>query len=194
MDSFQDVVLVHLAGHTHTEYFELLRDATNQTKPIHSILGGGSITTYTDKNPNLQVLIVHKKTGLVLNTIAYAANLAEANAAPDQDPAWGRKFDYLSEYNLKDLSPGSLDDLADRMKEDEELAVLYEANTDKSYGKPSGSCNEGCRNYLWCRVRTSLNWGLDDCLGEPHIDFKSNFEGAFLETFMSPWIEEQDSQ
>lgn len=30
-----------------------MRDAAVQDKPIHAILGGGSITTYTNKNPNL---------------------------------------------------------------------------------------------------------------------------------------------
>ncbi len=53
MDAFQDVVRVHLAGHSHSEFYEVMRDATTQTKAIHAILGGGSITTYTDKNPNV---------------------------------------------------------------------------------------------------------------------------------------------
>ena len=141
MDAFQDVVLAHLIGHTHSELFEILRDAKSQTSPLHGVLGSGSITTYTNKNPNLQVFVVHKKTGLVLNSIAYSVNLAEANAAPDQDPAWGRKYDYLSEYGMKDLSPGSLDDLANRMKEDEELALKYKANALLDYGKPTGSCD-----------------------------------------------------
>ena len=95
-----------------------MRDASTQAKPILVTLGGGSLTTYTDKNPNVQVLEVHKKTGLVVNSFAYSFNLPDANATPDQDPNWELKFDYLSEYSLPDLSPGSLDALADRMKED----------------------------------------------------------------------------
>ncbi len=132
---------------------------------------------------------VHKKTGLVLNSKAYAINLEAANQAPDTDPDWGLKFDYLSEYELKDLSPGSLDGLADRMKEDEAMALKYKANAKLEYKtSENGSCNEGCRTSLWCDVRHSLVWSTKDCRGEPHIDFKSDFEGAFLETMMSSWI------
>ena len=52
-DAYQDVVRVHLAGHSHSEFYELMRDAITEEKPIHAVLGGGSITTYTDKNPNV---------------------------------------------------------------------------------------------------------------------------------------------
>lgn len=126
--------------------------------------------------------------------MAYAINLPDANAAPDQDPNWALKFDYLSEYGLKDLSPASLDDLVNRMKDDEALALKYKANSRLAYEASNDSCDAGCRHGLWCKVRHSLNWSTADCNGSPHIDFKNDFEDAFLETTMAGWIQEKKSE
>ena len=130
----------------------------------------------------------------MINSSAYAINLPDANAAPDQDPKWALKYDYLSEYDIPDLSPASLDKLVDRMKEDEALALKYKMNSRLGYGKASGSCDTGCRKSLWCKVRHSLNWSTEDCNGSPHIDFHNDFENAFLETTMAGWVRETTAE
>jgi hypothetical protein len=45
-----------LFGHTHDEYFEVVRSATNPSKNIGINQVGPSVTTYTEKNPGYAVL------------------------------------------------------------------------------------------------------------------------------------------
>ena len=74
------------------------------------------------------------------------------------------------------------------MKDNEEMAVKYKANSSLSYSSNLGACNDSCRKSLYCEVRNSLNWEEDDCRGSPRIDFKNDFADAFMETTMSPWF------
>ena len=69
------------------------------------------------------------------------------------------------------------------------MAVKYLANSSLTYSSNLGSCGEGCRHTLYCRVRNSVSWEEDDCTGSPRIDFKNNFANSFLETTMSPWFQ-----
>ncbi len=44
------------------------------------------------------------------------------------EPLWHHMYEFTEEYGLEDLSPSSIEKLAERIKEDEELAVKYLKN------------------------------------------------------------------
>lgn len=126
---------------------------TDPSKPIllHSI--GGSVTPLNQgKNPSFMTIDLDSETLLPLNMESFYFDLGQANI--DGQPTW-MSHDYLSEFKLADMSPASMLDFAHRMKEDKELAALWEwsMNTRSSKLKVTSSEADPAKDF--CRAVTS---------------------------------------
>ena len=64
---------------------------------------------------------------LPVNMHVYAMDIDQANAIGQ--PLWTWQYDYLSEYNLKDLSPRSMLELSERFMTDSNLANTFTWNS-----------------------------------------------------------------
>ena len=124
IERYQHIIRFGIQGHHHSEFYEIANSMTDPSKPIllHSI--GGSVTPLSmGKNPSFMTIDFDAETLLPLNMDSIWFDLAKANA--DGALTW-ESHDYLNEFGLKDLSPASMLDFAFRMKEDKELAALWE--------------------------------------------------------------------
>ena len=83
----------------------------------------GSLTPSGSLNPSLDLLYFDEQTLLPTNIEVHYTdlNLANTNGATD----WKVLFDYRSFYKLKDISPTSMLDLAERMYLYSDLAGRY---------------------------------------------------------------------
>jgi len=91
--------------------------------------------------------------------------------------------DYLSEYNLKDLSPNSMAGLAQRLYEDEDLAQRYENNRYKrGTGAPKAVLND--QKYK-CLLKTE-SFESKECMGKNPKSLKN--PDNFFEILAGPWI------
>ena len=68
-----------------------------------------------------------QETMLPVNIYVYYMDIAQANATGT--PTWTLLYDYLTEYDLTDLSPQSMKQLSERIKTDSDLANQFTWNS-----------------------------------------------------------------
>ena len=107
MERYQHIVRFSSFGHHHYETFRVVR-AINTTDPIGFYLVTGSGTSYGHKNPGFAVVDWDEEYMVPVNIHTYYMNLTEANMNPEAEPEWKELHDWVSEYNLEDLSPSSI--------------------------------------------------------------------------------------
>jgi hypothetical protein len=90
MDRYQHVIRFSLFGHTHNEAFNVVKDIKTD-KNIGLNFIGGSLTSYTDKNPGFTVIEVDEELMIPLNFKTYYFNLTKANLG---QPKWELYHDF----------------------------------------------------------------------------------------------------
>lgn len=152
MERYQHLIRFSSFGHSHNENFFVTR-AINTTDMIGLNLITGSGTPGGNKNPAFTMIEWDKEFMVPTNIYTYYMNLTEANSNPDQDPNWQILHNFKDSYNLKDLSPDSMKDFANRMFNDAELASQFEWNSVRRGGinskKPKAKIHD--QQYL-CRL------------------------------------------
>jgi hypothetical protein len=133
---------------------------SNPGKPIGLNTIGGSVTTYTEKNPSFMIVEFDADTMLPINMYTHTFDLDQANHEGNR-PEWFLQHDYLQEYGLKDLSPSSMKDLSNRFLEDEDLARLFEWNKFRQYGEEPTSVDQ---LKMHCETGTSEQHELHECM------------------------------
>ena len=84
-------------------------------------------------------------------------DIAKANA--NDNPAWEILDDYIKDYNLIDLSPDSMQNLALRLKHDNELAKKFYVNQFRG-GQPVDEIDQ---LDLYCQVSNSEMHAYNEC-------------------------------
>lgn len=118
VDRFWNTISGQFVGHTHADEFNLFYSLDNPSQAINVMWNGGSTTTHTDVNPNYRIYTMDTDTFQVNGHETWIYNLTLANLTPEQSPSWFREYDFLQEYGLNDLSPASLNGLADTLARD----------------------------------------------------------------------------
>ena len=101
----------------------MIRSSTNPEKNIGLNQIGPSVTTYTEKNPGYAVLEIDQETMLPTNVLIYALDIEKANASGVAD--WELVVDYVNDYQMTEMSPNGLYDLASRFRTDMDLLSLF---------------------------------------------------------------------
>ena len=164
MERFQHIVRFGLQGHGHWEYFQLSNSMSNPEKPVVVHQVGGSVSPLknpdkgTGKNPGFMTLDLDAETLLPLRRSSHYFDLEEANS--EGMPTWVSHA-YHDTFNLSDLSPSSIIDLASRIKTDMELASLWEWNS-LCYAKERPTSVR--QIYYFCQMTTSEDHELNECL------------------------------
>ena len=162
MERFQHVVRLGVFGHTHKDYFEVGKSMTNIHNPIMVNSIGGGLTTYGGCNPSFKVMEMDAKTLLPLKITNYYADLGKANSE-GTSPEWVPLLDYTSKYDMKDLSPSSYIDLANQLKDDQDMMDEFWKYARKTPSKADIETNDedeedgGISNGLsgYCRLVTT---------------------------------------
>lgn len=91
-------------------------------------------------------------------------NLTEANLTPNRRPHWFQLYDLKQRYNLRDLSPASMDDLVTRMvTTNPQLLDLYAAFFSKLSDTRWPWCNIDCKLDYLCRTVITVLWQRQKC-------------------------------
>ena len=90
---------------------------------------------------------------------------------------------------MKDLSPSSFVDHANRIKDNEQLAILYQS-TQSNGGNQTvyPTCDELCRLNLYCSMVNTVYFESKDCMGLPRFDLRNDPLSSLMETLMGPWV------
>lgn len=189
-DRYQNVIKFGLFGHTHTEYFGIVKSLQdNKNVGLHFICG--SLTSMTNYNPSFTLLEIDEETMALHNIKTYYFNLTEANK-PGSAPKWEILHDYLDHYQMIDLSPDSFGLLADRVLEDEQFAIDFVWNKVRRGQPRMQSCGEECRKDLYCDLTTTEEWQRNACNGKEGMDFAADPLNAIMNMVVSPWFKKTD--
>lgn len=118
VDRFWNVISGQFVGHTHEDEFNIYYSRDDPKKALNVAWNAGCTTTYNDLNPNYRIHTVDPETFQVNGHETWIYNLTQANLTPENDPAWYKEYDFLQEYGISDLSPASLDAMAEAMARD----------------------------------------------------------------------------
>jgi hypothetical protein len=80
----------------------------------------GSLTTFKNVNPQFAVMELDAEFLVPLTMQIYSLNVTNANE--NNNPKWYLLLDYIKDYQIPDLSPDSLYNLAKKVRTDKTVA------------------------------------------------------------------------
>ena len=122
MERYQHIIRFGLFGHTHDEQYSVVQ-AVSASKNIGLNFIAPSATPYTDKNPSFTLIEIDEEFMVPVNFKTYYYSIEQAKA--EGKISWSILHDFRTYYGLKDLRPDEMYRLADKVKNDERLALLY---------------------------------------------------------------------
>ena len=153
MERYQHIVRFGLFGHTHDEEISVVK-GVNDSKPIGINFLSGSLTTYINRNPAFTVYELDEEFMIPVSIKTYYFDLEKVNR--EGKPQWQLLKDFTSYYGMEDLSPSSIQGLADRIKQDEQLSILYDWNKGRQVkNERKETCDESCRLSTYCSIASS---------------------------------------
>lgn len=124
MERFEHIIPAVFFGHTHRDQLKVFYSQSSK-KPILVGYNGGSLTTHLNKNPNYKLFHLSGDNYEILDVDTYIFNLTEANLHSDRSPAWFHLYSFKKDYNLSNLSPKSVSDLAHSIENDSDRFQQY---------------------------------------------------------------------
>lgn len=180
IDRYEHIIRGQFYGHTHGDEIQLNRGVFSG-EPTGVMFMPGAITTYTNVNPQFRLVEADPSTFLLTNYYQYRLDLAEANKL--NSAVWKFAYDPLTAYNMTDLSPQSIFDMANRLLNDEALAVAYKVNVKTGGPRSPTSCDAECRKSVHCDVAWGVDQDIYKCSGG-----SPGFEDKVLNLFFGPWV------
>ena len=161
IDRFENIIAGMFFGHSHEDTFHINRGVYNNN-PTRIQFVSPSITTYTDKNPSFRIYTADNDTKLVTDYSQYRVDLPKANLNPSAPPQFELAYKFRSLYNVPDMQPQTLYELALQMNNNQTLALTYLANQGTGVNPPT-SCNAQCLHSLFCDVTYGVGDQIDNC-------------------------------
>ncbi|TDG49237.1 hypothetical protein AWZ03_004326 [Drosophila navojoa] len=150
---FSRVITGIYNGHTHKDEMNVHYTETGLAMAVS--WNGGSLTTFSYKNPNYRIYRLHAKTLQVLDHHTYTINLTEANLKPNEPPTWKKEYEF-GETFTKNTSAAGIDQLLEDMaKKPDLLRLFWRYKMTEADPKLAAGCDERCLNSTICRIATS---------------------------------------
>ncbi|KAK9693931.1 Calcineurin-like phosphoesterase [Popillia japonica] len=165
IERFAGTISAAFNGHTHRDQLILYHSSEDTNIPINIAWNGGSITTYSDKNPNYKIYEVDPESYEVVDYEVWTYNITSANLTPDQAPSWYKLYSFKEAYGLSGAAPEDVRELASNMAADRSVAEKYfeysvrDADTSLQYG-----CDSSCLKTLLCNLLKSEYSDETQCL------------------------------
>lgn len=150
-----DVIEAQFFAHHHTDSFRLFFD--EDRVPVSYQLLAPGVTPWRStlseetgaNNPGIRLISYDTDTGRVMDVHTYYLDLSAANQAGRAE--WRLEYNFSSTYDLNELTPDTLYELAKELKDDRDtFNAYYSANT-VSLEDPE-VCEEQCRRLHWCAI------------------------------------------
>uniref|UniRef100_A0A7S3MYI0 Sphingomyelin phosphodiesterase C-terminal domain-containing protein n=1 Tax=Strombidium inclinatum TaxID=197538 RepID=A0A7S3MYI0_9SPIT len=172
-------------------------DAATPQKPIGTHWLGASITSFGggfgSSNPAFTVFDFDAEYMVPVNVHTYAMNLSDANL--NDSPNWEEQHDFVSEYNLTDMSPSSLLQFTSDLYSDGEVAAHFKWNTyRRHYEKPDPESMKHDMTYYCFREVEVASWHECMSRGEHEsvpVDtpfFSNDFQEWLMEVLVGEWM------
>ncbi|KAB0799319.1 hypothetical protein PPYR_07199 [Photinus pyralis] len=155
---FSHIISAQFNGHTHNDDTVILFTQDKKPEPVNIAFNGGSLTPYSDLNPNYKVYEVDSNTQNVLDFDTWSYNLTEANADPQISPQWKKLYSFKESFGLSSVTPNDVAKLVERMTKDPKLTESYfrfqsrEADSSLALG-----CDSDCEIENICYMVTFVH-------------------------------------
>lgn len=127
---------------------------------------------------------------LPLNYEIWAIDIPTANAAGVAN--WEKVVDYVNDYEIPNgISPDNLYNLSERIRDNQDLANLFEWGESRKAGAEPTNANG---HSTFCSMTTSEIWEKDDCFGSSHLPNPRSSPGKWLfDIEIGDWVKEVTS-
>jgi sphingomyelin phosphodiesterase len=149
MINFKDVVVLQVAGHTHTDEFRLLKTADNKVESM--VYVSPSIDMNHFRNPSIRVYHLNSTTFELLDYDHYYFDLASATGTTP--PEIVHLYSAKEAYGLTDMKPESWEQLLYRFSTDQDLLVKHRRHSYAAAGWTATNppCDQNCLRGHVCR-------------------------------------------
>lgn len=130
IDRYSYVIRGQFFGHTHSEEFYLHKSFSDNSTVGVDLLPG-SLTTYSNINPEFRVYEIDRETNLPINYYQYRLNLTKYNEIGNRtnELEFDLAYNFLEEYDLEDMSFKAFDLLHNQLKSDNTTLRKFLFNT-----------------------------------------------------------------
>jgi sphingomyelin phosphodiesterase len=109
IERYARTIKAQFNGHSHVDEFNLYYSKTpGDSPPVSVAWNGGSLTTFSELNPNYRVYEVDNDSLEVLDHETWIYNLTEANQEPWHNPRWYKEYSFKEFYGLPNLKLDTL--------------------------------------------------------------------------------------
>jgi sphingomyelin phosphodiesterase len=185
LERYQHIVRWSVYGHVHLEIMGVAH-SIKAKKPTGVHFWSGSVSSWFEVNPSFKVFEVDTKTMLPVKSHTYVLDITNT---PIDKQGWKYSHEITARYNMTDLSPSSFVSLAERIRDNEDVALLYQ-RTQSNGGTQTyyDSCDEACRLNLYCSMINTVYFESKDCMGLPRFDIRNDPVATMMELLSDPWV------
>jgi len=175
VERFQNIIRGQFFGHTHMSEVSLQKsydkkDTIGLAVITPSFTPSRATKLSYDGATDFSVYDFDRDTNSLTNIYIYRMLLSEANSKlATQPPLWSMLYDYLSEYDLKDLSLESMVEFSNKLKKGSpylkkyvnnyKVRLPWEWNNDKMIAK------KHIAQFIFCQVSTGIYEDFAKCMG-----------------------------
>ena len=186
VDRFSYTIRGQFVGHTHTDLFQVFY-AQDRKTPVGVQYIAPSLTTYTNINPSIREFEMDVDTGLPINMKQYRLNLTKYNSLGNVNRIeWDLAYDYLSEYDMPDMSLNSFENLRQQTRDNETIGRKINNNHFTHEVNVTAKTNY---TVYYCNM-LSNNLEQAACSDGRTV---SEQKGSIIEELAGPWIEKKSS-
>ncbi|XP_069688528.1 sphingomyelin phosphodiesterase-like isoform X2 [Periplaneta americana] len=122
---FDKTVTAQFNGHTHFDHFYIYYTTDEPYRANHIAYNGGSMTPFSNLNPNYKVYVADSSSFDVLDSETWIFNLTEANLNGNMTPNWFKSYSFKEAYGVESLTPTEMDKLIHKMATNSSLLEQY---------------------------------------------------------------------
>jgi len=162
---FGDVIVLHVAGHTHTDLFHLFQKTPGAWANSIQFTAPSS-NPYENVNPSIRVYELDSNTHQLLDYQQFRMDMSTIGSG--EKPEIKLAYRASEEFNLSDMSPKSWHRFAIRMLSDNDLVNKYQDHsvTGVAHDLRDWTCkgdDQSCRNNRYCKVTSTTGCQSSAC-------------------------------
>ncbi|GAB6032178.1 Acid sphingomyelinase-like phosphodiesterase 3b, variant 2 [Chamberlinius hualienensis] len=151
-----DIIIGQFYGHEHTDSFRLFYDS--EGIPVNALFVAPAVSPRKSKsNPSVRLFSYNLTTGEILNYEQYYLNLTEANALETAE--WELKYDFLSAFNLSNMSYESINQLTQNFAIENNTNFYKYLDFNSYYHHRNIRCSPRCQRNHFCSI-TQVDYQL----------------------------------
>eukprot|EP00771_Trimastix_marina_P002685 gnl/Trimastix_PCT/3834.p1 GENE.gnl/Trimastix_PCT/3834~~gnl/Trimastix_PCT/3834.p1 ORF type:complete len:439 (-),score=26.81 gnl/Trimastix_PCT/3834:71-1291(-) len=163
---YSDIIVGHIAGHSHSDTFKLLSDQSFNDHPFGvCLVSPGPCARCHNKpikcnNPSVRLFTYSQHNGTLLDYIQYWTDLQVDNWFGRAQ--WVKEYQFSEMYGHSEITPYTMHETYKRLREDDRLFEKY--YTREKVQVDHGECTGKCRMARLCAMRYVDRDEFERCL------------------------------